>query len=149
MVDVLIGVSILLPFIAGLLCFMTGNAKARAAVIVTTGVVLTLSALMLFQNGPCTYTPETLLGFDVNAIITFFDFALLFIILGIAFKLGNPLVIVLTLLQIVPLAYFELKMAPHVEVAPAFYIDNLALIMNLIISIVGSLICIFCIRYME
>ncbi len=149
MVDVLIGVSILLPFIAGLLCFIIGNAKTRAAIIVTTGVVLTASALMLFQNGPCTYTPETLLGVSVNSIITFFDFALLFIILGIAFKLGNPLVILLTLLQIVPLAYFELKMAPHVEVAPAFYIDNLALIMNLIISIVGSLICIFGIRYME
>ncbi|MEA5115330.1 MAG: proton-conducting transporter membrane subunit [Geobacteraceae bacterium] len=148
MVDVLIGVSILLPFIAGALCFMIGNAKARAAVIVTTGVVLAVSALMLFQNGPCTYTPETLLGVSVNSIITFFDFALLFIILGIAFKLGNPLVILLTLLQIVPLAYFELKMAPHVEVGPAFYIDNLALIMNLIISIVGSLVCIFGIRYM-
>lgn len=149
MVDVLIGVSILLPFIAGALCFMIGNAKARAAVIVATGVALAVCALMLFQNGPCTYTPETILGVSVNAVITFFDFALLFIILGIAFKLGNPLVIVLTLLQIVPLAYFELKMAPHVEVAPAFYIDNLALIMNLIISIVGSLICIFGIRYME
>jgi len=52
-------------------------------------------------------------------------------------------------LQIVPLAYFELKMAPHVELSPAFYIDTLALVMNLIISIVGSLICIFGIRYME
>lgn len=149
MVDVLIGVSILLPFIAGMLCFIVGNAKARSAVIVTTGVVLTMTALMLFQNGPCTYTPETLLGVSVNEIITFFDFALLFVILGIAFKLGNPLVILLTLLQIVPLAYFEFKMAPHIEVTPAFYIDNLALIMNLIISIVGSLICIFGIRYME
>ncbi len=149
MVDVLIGVSILLPFIAGMLCFVVGNAKARSAVIVTTGVVLTVTALMLFQNGPCTYTPETLLGVSVNEIITFFDFALLFVILGIAFKLGNPLVILLTLLQIVPLAYFEFKMAPHIEVTPAFYIDNLALIMNLIISIVGSLICIFGIRYME
>ena len=86
---------------------------------------------------------------NVNSLITFADFALLFIILGIAFKLGNPLVILLTLLQIVPLAYFELKMAPHVEVTPAFYIDNLAIIMNLIISIIGSLICIFAIRYME
>jgi ech hydrogenase subunit A len=151
MVDVLIGISVLLPFIAAILCFLTGNPRGRAAIIVTTGILLTLSSLLLFQNlhGPYLYTPESLLGLNVNSLITFADFALLFIILGIAFKLGNPLVILLTLLQIVPLAYFELKMAPHVEVTPAFYIDSLAVIMNLIISIVGSLICIFGIRYME
>ena len=151
MVDVLIGISILVPFIAGILCFITGNHRVRAAIIVTTGIILTISSLLLFQNlhGAYLYTPETLLGLKVNSLITFADFALLFIILGIAFKLGNPLVILLTLLQIVPLAYFELKMAPHVEVTPAFYVDNLALIMNLIISIIGSLICIFAIRYME
>lgn len=151
MLDVLIGISVLLPFIGAILCFLGKNPRGRAAVIVTTGVLLTLSSLLLFQNldGPYLYTPESLLGLNVNSLITFADFALLFIILGIAFKLGNPLVILLTLLQIVPLAYFELKMAPHAEVTPAFYIDNLAVIMNLVISIVGSLICIFGIRYME
>lgn len=151
MVDALIGISIILPFIAGLLCFLTKNHKGRAVIIVTTGIVLTISSIMLFHNlsGPYEYTPETLLGLNVNSLITFADFALLFIILGIAFKLGNPLVIVLTLLQIIPLGYFELKMVHHVEVTPAFYIDNLSIIMNLIISIVGSLICIFGIRYME
>jgi len=151
MVDVLIGISILMPCIAGMLCFFIENHRLRAAIIVTTGILLTISSLLLFQNlhGPYHYTPETILGLNVNSLITFADFALLFIILGIAFKLGKPLVILLTLLQIVPLAYFELKMAPHVEVTPAFYIDNLAIIMNLIISIIGSLICIFAIRYME
>lgn len=149
MVEGLIGVSILLPFIAGVLCYVVKSPGSRAAIIVTTGGILTISALMLFNVGPCTYTPHTMLGIDVNLLITLADFALLFIILGIAFKLGNPLVIILTLLQIIPLAYFELKMAPHVVVSPAFYIDRLALIMNLIISIVGSLICIFGIRYME
>ncbi len=151
MVDVLIGISVLVPFIAGVLCFLTQNHRVRAFIIVATGIILAISSLMLFQNlhGPYLYTPETLLGLNVNALITFADFALLFIILGIAFKLGNPLVILLTLLQIVPLAYFELKMAPHVEVTPAFYIDNLAIIMNMIISTIGSLVCIFGIRYME
>jgi len=150
MVDGLIGVSIILPFIAGLLCFLTKNHRLRAGIIVVTGITLTISSLLLFHfmNGHYEYTPETLLGININSLITFADFALLFVILGIACKLGNPLIILLTLLQIVPLAYFELKMAPHVELTPAFYIDSLSIIMNLIISIVGSLICIFGIRYM-
>ena len=149
MIDVLVGVSILVPVIAAVACFLTGNHKVRAAVIVFTGIALTISSLMLLQNGPFSYTPESMLGINVNSLITFADFALLFIILGIAFKLGNPLIILLTLLQIVPLAYFEFKMMGHVEVGPAFYVDNLSIIMNLIISIVGSLICIFGIKYME
>ncbi|RQW89207.1 MAG: NADH-quinone oxidoreductase subunit L [Geobacter sp.] len=151
MVDVVIGSCILVPIISGMLCFITGNQRIRAGIIVTTGILLTISSLMLFHTiqGPYLYTPDTLFGMNINSLISFADFALLFIILGIAFKRGNPLVILLTLLQIVPLAYFELKMAPHAEVTPAFYIDSLAIIMNLIISIIGSLICIFAIRYME
>lgn len=150
MLDELIGISILLPFIAGTLCFLVKDHRVRAGIIVATGIALTIDSLLLFQglSGSYSYTPESLLGIDINSLITFTDFALLFIILAIAFKLGNPLIILLTLLQIVPLGYFELKMAHHVEVTPAFYIDSLSVIMNLIISIVGSLICIFGIRYM-
>ncbi len=149
MIDGLVGISILLPVIAAVLCFLTANHKIRAAIIVITGIGLTISSLMLLQNGPFSYTPESILGININSLITFADFALLFVILGIAFKLGNPLIILLTLLQIVPLAYFEFKMMGHVEVGPAFYVDNLSIIMNLIISIIGSLICIFGIKYME
>src|SRR5512146_2341117 len=149
MIDALVGISILLPVIAALLCFMTKNHGLRAAVVVITGIGLTIASFMVLQNGPFSYTPESILGLNINSLITLADFALLFIILGIAFKLGNPLVILLTLLQIVPLAYFEFGMAHHVEITPAFYVDNLSIIMNLIISIIGSLICIFGIKYME
>ena len=106
MIDALVGISILLPVIAALMCFMTKNHGLRAAVVVITGIGLTIASFMVLQNGPFSYTPESILGLNINSLITLADFALLFIILGIAFKLGNPLVILLTLLQIVPLAYF-------------------------------------------
>lgn len=149
MIDVLVGISILLPVIAALMCFMTKNHGLRATIVVIAGIALTITSLLVLRNGPFSYTPESILGININSLITLADFALLFIILGIAFKLGNPLVILLTLLQIVPLAYFEFGMAHHVEITPAFYVDNLSIIMNLIISIIGSLICIFGIKYME
>lgn len=149
MIEGLVGISILLPVIAAVLCFFMKNHGARGAIIVIAGIVLAISSLMILRHGPFSYTPESILGMNLNLLISAADFALLFIILGIAFKLGNPLIILLTLLQIVPLAFFELKMARHVEVSPAFYVDNLSIIMNLITSFVGSLICIFGISYVE
>lgn len=149
MIESLVGVSVLLPVIAAILCLVAKNHGVRAGIIVTAGIVLAISSLLIMHNGPFSYTPESILGMNLNTLITIADFALLFIILAIAFKLGNPLIILLTLLQIVPLAYFELKMARHVEITPVFYVDNLSIIMNLIISIIGSLICIFGIKYME
>jgi len=68
MVEGLVGVSILLPCIAGLLCFLIKSPGTRSAIIVTTGAILTISALMLFNIGPCTYTPHTILGIDVNLL---------------------------------------------------------------------------------
>jgi ech hydrogenase subunit A len=63
----------------------------------------------------------------------------------------NILTIFLTLAAGIPLAIFEFSWAPHtpLEVTPALYIDHLSIIMCLIISIIGSLICVYAIRYMR
>ena len=63
----------------------------------------------------------------------------------------NILPIALTLAAGVPLALFEFIWAPHAaeSVSPAFYIDHLAVIMLLVVSIIGSLICVYAMRYMK
>jgi ech hydrogenase subunit A len=63
----------------------------------------------------------------------------------------NILTIALTLAAGIPLAILEFSWAPHtpLEVTPALYIDHLSIIMCLIISIIGSLICVYAIRYMK
>jgi len=104
---------------------------------------------LFYSNGSFSYTPDSILGLKVNLLITAADFGLLFLIFGIGWSRRNPLIMLLTVLQILPLAYFEFKMVHHVEVTPAFYGDDLSIIMNMIISIVGSLICIFGLPYME
>jgi len=149
MLDWLMGISILLPFVAAILCLFIKNHGVRGFIVTLTGLTLAISSIMLLNYGPFSYTPESLLGFDVGMLITIADFLLLFVILYIAFKLKNVLIGILTLLQIIPMGYFEFFMAKHVEVTPAFYVDHLSLIMNFIISVVGSLICIFAIKYME
>jgi ech hydrogenase subunit A len=98
MIESLVGVSVLLPVIAAILCLVAKNHRVRARIIVTAGIVLAISSLLIMHNGPFFYTPESILGINLNTLITIADFALLFIILAIAFKLGNPLIILLTLL---------------------------------------------------
>lgn len=149
MLDLLIGLCIFLPALSALLCYLAGSSQARARIVIATGVVLAASSLALYSRGTFSYTPDSILGLKVNLLITAADFALLFIIFGIGWSRRSPLIMLLTVLQILPLAYFEFKMVHHVEVTPAFYGDDLAIIMNLIICIVGSLICIFGLPYME
>jgi len=92
-------------------------------------------------------------------LILIFNYAILAYFLFVAIRnltqrgisLHNILTIVLTLAAGIPLAIFEFSWAPHtpLEVAPVLYIDHLSIIMCLIISIIGSLICVYAIRYMK
>src|SRR5208337_4541223 len=63
--------------------------------------------------------------------------------------LRNRLVLIFAATQIIPIAYFEFVMKAHMDLRPAFVVDHLAIVMTLIISIIGSLICIYAIRYMR
>ena len=71
----------------------------------------------------------------------------LYIYLGL--KLKNWLVLIFAVTQLLPLGYFEFIMKAEENVQPVFVVDHLAIIMTLIISIIGSLICIYAIRYMK
>ena len=66
MIDGLVGVSILLPAISAVLCLMTKKHGIRAAIVVITGIILTVCSLMVLQHGPFTYTPESIFGLNVN-----------------------------------------------------------------------------------
>jgi len=144
----LIGISIALPFIAAVLCLI--NVKPlRSALVIGTGVVVSVASLALVQSGAISFTPESFLGINPDGLIAILDFALLFVILGIAYRMKNKLIAVLTLLQIVPLAFLELFMNPGENMGPAIYVDQFSMIMCMVISIVGSLICVYGLAYMK
>lgn len=144
----LIGISIALPFIAAVLCLI--NVKPlRSALVIGTGVVVSVASLALVQSEAISFTPESFLGINPDGLIAILDFALLFVILGIAYRMKNKLIAVLTLLQIVPLAFLELFMHPGENMGPALYVDQFSMIMCMVISIVGSLICVYGLAYMK
>ncbi|NJB68008.1 ech hydrogenase subunit A [Desulfobaculum xiamenense] len=136
---------ILLPFVAGLACYFLRAGVIRSLVVTVTGGILAAASIALLAQGTFTYAPPAGWG----TFIAVADFALLFVILYYAFKYRNLLIKLFTVSQIVLLGLFELFMVDHAAPVTAFYADQLSLVMVLVISIVGSLICIYGIPYMK
>ena len=145
MADQMMAIAILLPVVAGFLILAVRNYYARNVVVVVTALILIGNSIFLSLKGPFTYTPS---GFNWSLLITILDYAILIFYLYVGISLRNWLVLIFALAQLIPLAYFEFVMKAHIEVSPAFVVDHLALVMTLVISIIGSLICIFALRYM-
>lgn len=117
--------------------------------VIGTGVVVSLASLVLVQGGAFSLSPESIFGINPDGLIAVLDFALLFVILGISYQLKSKLVATLTILQLVPLAFLELFMKPGENMGPALYGDQFSMIMCMVISIIGSLICVYGLAYMK
>lgn len=145
----MVAVAVLLPLVAGLICYLVRNAAIRAITVLVAAAALIVDSVLLLQHGPFEYTPGLLLGMDWNTIITAADVALLFVFLGLGLYLRNVLVTAFAVAQMAIIGYFEFVMGVHTQVTPVFYVDQLAIIMALVISIVGSLICVYALQYMK
>jgi ech hydrogenase subunit A len=64
-------------------------------------------------------------------------------------SLKNAWLILLTLFQLIPMFIFENFMGANLDVSNAIYMDHLSVIMNLIISFIGTLIWIYALSYMK
>ncbi|MFH0994269.1 MAG: proton-conducting transporter membrane subunit [Pseudomonadota bacterium] len=140
---------ILLPFLAALCCFLAISSRVRSFIVLATGCILIASSLLLISHVPFAFTPQTVLGLDVHGLIQVPDFMLMFAILYFGFKHRSLLVIIPAALQIVLVTWFEVFMIEGHPATQSFYCDNLSLIMVLIISIIGSIICFQAIPYMK
>ncbi|MCE5243522.1 MAG: NADH-quinone oxidoreductase subunit L [Desulfobacteraceae bacterium] len=145
MADGMMAVAILLPVLAGLLILAVRNYFMRNVIVIATALVLIGNSILFATRGSFTYSPD---GDYWSTLIAVLDYLILAFYLYVGFTLRNKLVILFALTQLIPLAYFEFVMKAHVTVQPAFVIDGLAVVMTLVISIVGSLICIYALRYM-
>lgn len=140
---------VLLPFVAGLACYLLRASFLRALVVMITGVILAVASVALLSAGPVSYSPGPVLGMSWNMLIAVLDFALLGVILFYGFKHDNLLIKIFSVLQMLGLVILELFWVDHSAPVSAFYVDQLSMVMVLIISIVGSLICVFALPYMK
>ena len=140
---------VLMPAVAAAICYFVRSSAVRTLTVVATGVILTLASLGLLGHG--TFEPVAVgsfLGISSDFLVTVLDFALLGVIFFYGLKHKNLLIQGFTLAQAALLVWFEMVMVDHVAV-PALVGDQISLIMVLVISIIGSLICIFAIPYMK
>lgn len=151
------GFSILLPVVTGFICLLIKNHQARAGVVYFTAVLLIINSVLFLLQGsfPVEYNPAAawdLVVLVLNyVILAFFISAAIRDIAQRGISIHNVLTIALTLAAGIPLAIFEFSRAPHapLEVEPTLYVDHLSMVMCLVISIIGSLICVYAIRYMK
>jgi ech hydrogenase subunit A len=119
--------------------------------------VLIVTSLLFLKQGsfPIKYSPAPAWDW----VILIFDYVILAFFLFVAIKdfvqrgisRHNVLAIALTLATGIPLAIFEFSRAGElpIEIAPTLFVDHLSIVMCLIISIIGSLIAVYAIRYMK
>ncbi|MGE5575921.1 MAG: NADH-quinone oxidoreductase subunit L [Syntrophothermus sp.] len=148
-----IALAILLPLATALFAYLFKMRAARVLAVAVTAAGLMTSALALAGRGSFTYTPESLLGFPVDTLITILDLVLLGYLLWLGLSMRRLSVVMLAGLQLAGLAYLEYWLRSSAPAAfpaePALVIDRLAVTMNLIISFAGSLVVLFALPYMD
>ncbi|EGJ48938.1 NADH-quinone oxidoreductase subunit L [Desulfocurvibacter africanus] len=149
MLPALLFICIVVPILAAGACFVVRAQAVRSATVLATGALLMAGSVLLAAQGAFSFDPGTLGGLGWGTLISVLDFLLLAVILFYGFRLKSRLVQILALLQIAPLAWFELFALDHGAAVLPLHGDGLSLLMVLVISIVGSLICIFAIPYMK
>ena len=147
---VLVAVLVLAPFGGALLCALLGAQRAlRSAIVLATGAVLILSAVALAPAVPFRLAADSLFGLNLHRVVQAADALLLLIILYYGLKHKRLLIVGLALAQLVLVSWLELFMVKGPLPTERILCDHLSLLMVLIISIVGSIICFQAIPYMH
>ena len=158
MLDGLALACIALPILAGILVFVLRADFIRKVLVVATGVVLALASLYLARNGSFMLMADTMLGIKVDSLILVLDFALMAVILLIGIRLANWIIVGLAAAQIAGMLYIEgmfgfmggsQYLTSPLLPSMGLFADNLSLVMVLVISLIGSIICIYGLGYMR
>ena len=139
---------IFLPMIAALFVYLINNSNFRKAIVFLMSAVLISASIYSISQGDRLLRLSHSLNFALEYLITFADYFLLAIIFLIGTKLKNKLISLLAILQFVFMFVFEFKVG-KLEVENIFFVDHLSFIMLLLINIIGPLIAIFALSYMD
>ncbi len=153
MLDGLAFACIALPILTAVLVLLFRACSIRKALVVATGVILAIASLCLAKTGAFLLTADTMLGIKVDSLILLLDFVLMAVILILGLRLTNWIIVCLAAAQIAGMLYIEgfIGVGDTAPILPklGLFADNLSLIMVLVISLVGSLICIYALGYMR
>lgn len=144
----------IVPALFGVVCYLVPGYEIKKYVVILCAIVLTVASLLVLSGGSQQLTVESIglagLSVPLSPIILVLDYLLLLAFLWYGIKDKEYKAVLLVILQLIPLTYFEFFMpkAAHAG-AGTFVLDQLAIVMCLIVSIIGSLILIYSIGYMK
>lgn len=139
---------ITVPMILGTLIYAINNKRASRIIIAIAVIFLmadTASVVWRHMSGGVVVLPQ---GIDWDRLVELADTALSLYILYLAVRLKSAKIGILTVLQAAPLMYFEHGLKAKTGEA-LLLPDNLSSIMLMIVAVIGSLIMIFAIKYMD
>ncbi|XPV78007.1 MAG: NADH-quinone oxidoreductase subunit L [Desulfovibrio sp.] len=150
MLKTLIFILVVWPFLAGAgIYFLRAKMLRNLLVIASAGMVAN-AAFALSAQGAVSIGVESFFGFGLNGLIMIADFALLGVMFFYGWKHQHKPIMGMVAVQAVMLFVIEFFMISGMDHSyPAFVNDNLSSIMVLIISLVGGIICIHAIPYMQ
>jgi ech hydrogenase subunit A len=150
MLNFLIFCCVVLPFLAGFALYCVQSGTVRQIAVPASVLIMAAAAVSLGVNGPFHLEAETFFGLPSDTLFALLDFVLLVYILILGWHQRSRLVMGMTVLQLAGLAYLKGVLtdanAPPVT---GFAPDGLSLIMAIIISVVGGLITIYGLGYMD
>ncbi len=149
----LAGVLILAPVLTGLVVFLVRTKWSRKGIVTGTGWILSLGALALLGFGAVrrdtvSFMPPQIPGISWDAVVTGLDLLLIVGFVAIGFLLRRPIVAALAVLQAGLVLWVELSHSVRLE-HPPLYVDWLAIIMVMIVSVIGSIVAVYGLPYMK
>lgn len=141
---------ILFPLIAALFLLVGRNDFGRKTIVQISAVVIGIGSLLLllygFDKGTLIFSVESE---PVSQIMFIIELVLAVYILYLGIRHRKLLTIFLILLQVCLLLYFEVGFSGNLHIGNNIFVDQFSIIMALIVGIIGSLICVYAVGYME
>ena len=143
---------IALPVVGGAVCLvLRGNKALRVAVIASALSTIVLGILLfsfMTYNGIAKISIDAAGALPIGLFMTVLHFALLAVFFLIGYRERSWIILLFAIAQLIPTLWFE-STSFGIEPEPAMIVDFLGVMMVLITSIVGSIICIYAVKYME
>ncbi|MDD1776258.1 MAG: hypothetical protein LUP94_02770, partial [Candidatus Methanomethylicus sp.] len=139
----LLALNILTPAAAGIACYALRSRVIRIVIVALASIVLIASSIMLSFTGGFSYSPPAIL----DTMVSFLGFALVAYFFYRGLKLKEIKILGLAAIQLLFLAFVELQ--GFNETSNIFIIDSLGVLMNVIINVIGSIVCVYSIGYMD
>lgn len=145
---------ILFPFLtAAILAFAKNNTARKLIVYISSTIIILVAsvfALGHFVSGtaPCKYFEPSHLTHNINYVMMAVELFLMVIVLRLSFKYKKYHTAVLSVLGTLPILWLELTGRAE-TINSYMYCDKLAVVMCTIIAVVGGMICIYAVGYMN